>query len=578
MWKFTPSFSEATTNIRHYVVSWMDADYPFLVFNYAVAANHRAPTGPPPFEPQDFPISGANMAEAFCISASVVDNSLYFNDDGYGGGAIDLDAEIWDWQGLGSTEVTVESVQPGIVLPVVSGEHQPGHTSYSDIYHFFGVIGFPKAPGDLELLITATDKSITFGGCWINGLLSKDNPYYYKPVYTCQKISVNVPEVIMDWIPKDGQTGVQLSKTPDQGSRPPDLAVFSEDPNQSRGVTLTQWAQLFMEWKDGYNSDADDFPWLDGNFLNDVNHIDFTLDGRKCAITSFTQENFGGGYIRSQLIGLINEQTGDYGKGFHGYFGFGNYIRDMGDVSTGIIGFDGSENGQDANVYFVDGYSTIDGNPDPDNPIPDDGAYYVHDWLWPYWVPDGPLPAFALSIFGISARDPNNPGPIKDFEPRNQRLGVDDNTGVYLTGINPGHPPTDWAEFFYILDNAGMLHMLITEFQYPSQTIYVAGMPPETWQGTAIDVEVAPAFTYTDWSPWGWSEVLIDKGNGTWVVMTLLWDPTQNPPVVYVIDITDPLPGTPLALDVDNTDFELHVIAGVGEKVQATVFEWFDNF
>ncbi len=571
--------------MRHYDLTWKGSGYGFLKFNYAVIANHHTPTGPPPFEPEDFPISGANMPEAFCLSVSSLNSSLYFNDDGYGGGLIDLELEVWDWQDLSATEVILESVPigppPGEIWlgPVTLDTYEPGGTSHSGIYRFMGIGGTPPASGELELQITVVDNSITYGASWFQGLLPMDNPFYFVPVYTCLKLKVQIYEVVMDWIPVEGQTGVQLSKTPDQGSRPPELTVFSEDPGESRGITLMQWANLFFEWEDDYSDYTDDFPWLCSDSLLDINHFEMVFDGRHLAFTTYSQNPSPPfTYPKSSHIGLIAEESGklDPMDGLITLTGY-NYWVDLGDISTGVFGYDGTEFGQDENLYFTYGYSTIPDNPEPGNSTPDDGAIFFARWLWPYDISIDPNPLCRMAAYGLSARDPVNPGPINDFEPRDQRIGVDDNTGIYLVDKNPPHPDYDWAEFFYMLDDFDMLHMVIVEWEYPSEVIYVAGVEASTWGGTPVDVEVAPAFTYTAWSPWGWSEVLIDKGNGTWTVMTLLWDCTQDPPMVFILDETEPLPGTPSALDVDNTDFEVHVIAEVDDKVEATVFEWYDN-
>jgi hypothetical protein len=198
--------------------------------------------------------------------------------------------------------------------------------------------------------------------------------------------------------------------------------------------------------------------------------------------------------------------------------------------------------------------------------------YQFFRWLSPYY--DGStLYISQLGVYGLSTQTPGEAGPVDDTDPREHRLGVDDNSGTYFTT----HSETDYAEFFYWVDNQNYLHMAIVEFDDPIDFIYVAAATDSNWGGQLVDVEVAPAYTGTEWSPYGWSCVLIDKGNNTWTVMTLLWDLSGTELEVYVLDETDPLPGIPVALDVDNTDFELHVLALDGTTIEATVFKWYDN-
>ena len=265
----------------------------------------------------------------------------------------------------------------------------------------------------------------------------------------------------MDWLPVDGQTGVELPGEPEQGARPPDLSVFSASQGESRGVTLFQEYPIekFVEWNDGYSTLEDEIPWLFGYYLNDVSHFDITIDGgvygKVLQATSYSHTSVSGAYPRSSNTYLLHEANGE--KVFGGIslksFGQPFYYMDFGDVSCAVIGHDGSDKGQDENFYSIGGYSTMPGgNPDPDNPVPDNGEYKMMQWYYPYDLFTDPNLFQRLRVFGMSARDPVDPGPIEDFEPRDQHLGVDDNTGVYLDWYGPGHPDYEWAEFFYVWD------------------------------------------------------------------------------------------------------------------------------
>ena len=185
-------FSEAPQkNTRHMILDWNNSAQAFFVFNYAVYANYDWPVGDPVDSPDDFDITTANSAEAFCCSVYELANSLFFA-SGSGGGDISLQVEVWDWQG-DITDVTVESWEPGIITQasydVIAG---PG-TSKSTIYEFYAMPGDPTTTGDLDLLITVTDP-VTFGAAWFFGLLDPGNSMYGEELYNCFKYTTTVIE------------------------------------------------------------------------------------------------------------------------------------------------------------------------------------------------------------------------------------------------------------------------------------------------------------------------------------------------------------------------------------------------
>lgn len=582
-------FGEGNENTRHYDLSWAGDGFPydFFVFNYAVVASYDWPTGEPPFDLDSFSITTSNMAEAFCLTAYEVSNGLY-HDGVEGGGSLDLDVEVWDWQTLDYTKVTVESIEPGILGPVTVDTYDPGSTSYSGIFHFVEVEGNPLTTGTIDLLLTATDESETYGSAWFLGLLPPGNDFYDEYVYSLQIFTVSVAaeeqELEMYWYPVEGQTGISLSPPPNQGIRNPDLGVFSEGDDQSRGTVVRQDNNIFNEWNDGYTSLAGTFPWVYGDLMKPFNHLDLSINGQHCQLITHSQTATVPPNPDSSFAAMLSTSNG-YLPPFDGsehlvwvMAGFDPtaYWLDIGDASGAVVGYDESSNGSDDNSYFVASYSTAPGNESQTGPH--DGMYQFFRWISPYF--DGTtLYLDQIGVYGMSTQDPVEAGPIDDTETREHRLGVDDNTGTYFSGTTPPHPETDWAEFFYIIDNQNWLHMCIVEFDDPITFIYVAGATEENWDGDIVDVEVAPAYTGTDppLTGWGWSEVLIDKGDNTWTVMTLFWDISEDPLAVYILHETDPLPGTPLALDVDNTDFELHVLANNSGTIEATVFKWYDN-
>ncbi len=176
-------------NSRHYTLDWSDSEQKFFVFNYAVYANYNWPVGPFPYDIDDFNISTANSAEAFCCKVNELSNSLYYV-DGSGGGTISLETEIWDWQG-NIAGVTIESVEPGVIDNTGYSYDNAGNTIKSTIFGFTDIPAAPTHTGKLDILITATDP-VTFGEAWFMGLLPKGNQLYNDQLYNCWIYTVDV--------------------------------------------------------------------------------------------------------------------------------------------------------------------------------------------------------------------------------------------------------------------------------------------------------------------------------------------------------------------------------------------------
>ncbi len=197
-------FSAGMQLMRNYHLDWNDVSHNFLIFNYAIYANYNWPVGAMPWDVDDWDISTANSAEAFCCSVTELANYLYFG-GGSGGGDISLQVEAWDWQG-DISDVTVESCD-GIIIPQTSYDvgSLPGCTSKSNIYEFYAVPGIPTQTGDLDILITVTDNK-TFGECWFLDLLPTSHSKYGKKVYNCFIYTTTViecPEPIITSIDPD---------------------------------------------------------------------------------------------------------------------------------------------------------------------------------------------------------------------------------------------------------------------------------------------------------------------------------------------------------------------------------------
>ena len=184
-------FGENQSLVRHYEIQFATSKK-YHIFNYAIVANHAWPTGNSPYTLSDFSIATANGQEAFNVDAEEISNSLWWDSDQEtGGGTLDLDVEVWDWQGLDNTSVTVSA--PGI-LSATTSTHTSGSTSRSGIYSFTNLAPNLSSADSITLSITATDNSATFGSAWYNGLLPTNNSKYNTKVYTMIKLAIDVTE------------------------------------------------------------------------------------------------------------------------------------------------------------------------------------------------------------------------------------------------------------------------------------------------------------------------------------------------------------------------------------------------
>ena len=182
-------FTEGSANTRHYDMTFTPSSH-FLVFNYAVVANYDWPTGSPPYNANSFPIATANCREAFCITAYEVSNNLWYDTNAaVGGGTLDIDVEVYDWQGLGNTTV---SLTGGGLTPVNVSTWSPGSTTHSGIFSFTGLAPTVGSSAPKMITVTATDSSATFGSSWFMGMLPSSNSKYNVSVYSSIVAQFNV--------------------------------------------------------------------------------------------------------------------------------------------------------------------------------------------------------------------------------------------------------------------------------------------------------------------------------------------------------------------------------------------------
>ncbi len=170
-------FSAGVKNVRTYKIR-LDSG---LVFNYAVDACWRYPTGSKPWNvPDDFP-QGANRPEAWAVSITELTNTLY-NDGVSSGGDLALRIDVYDWFDADLNTVKVESPMnfPSVtsLTPVGGGD---GFATY--LVEIFGVT---PPQYEINLLITVTCEASGYGGL----LPGKDISAYFR--YNTQ-VSISPP-------------------------------------------------------------------------------------------------------------------------------------------------------------------------------------------------------------------------------------------------------------------------------------------------------------------------------------------------------------------------------------------------
>ena len=148
-------FSAGKKNIRHYTID-MSAG---LIFNYAVDACWKFPTGTAPWTaPDDFG-TNANRAEARNIVVDEIANTLYNDGTAYGG-ELELSIDVYDWFNAGLNKVRVES--PGNFAMVESSTAVGGGAGFST--YEVDITGATPAAGEIELLISVVSEEPAFQG------------------------------------------------------------------------------------------------------------------------------------------------------------------------------------------------------------------------------------------------------------------------------------------------------------------------------------------------------------------------------------------------------------------------------
>jgi len=192
-------FSAGQKNSRRYIIE-IGGDE--LVFNYAVDASWKFPTGQVPWSaPEDFG-PNANRPEAWRIVVHEIENTLY-NDGEASGGGLKLDVDVYDWFKADMNTVRIESPDNFAMVESadVVGDGEGFSTYEVDINNA------TPAPDEISLLISVVSENENFGG-FIPGV----NTTAY---FTCT-------------IPVSGGTPLQYHWELDAGGLVYDLSLFDD--------------------------------------------------------------------------------------------------------------------------------------------------------------------------------------------------------------------------------------------------------------------------------------------------------------------------------------------------------------
>jgi len=534
-------FRELGQNARHYTLSWENTVTPvdFLVFNYAIYANYDWPLVGPPEDVNDFSIT-ANCSEAFCFSVEEVANTLYFDPIALeGGGALSLDVEVWDWQGAASQEVTIESIEAGVIPQAIPDSNTAGNTTKSHIFQFVDVAGIPTTTADLDILITVTDPDVTFGQAWFLDLLGTGNVWYAENLWVQFMYTTTVSEYIATAELKIKDTG-PLPGTPQPVTNEKNFCVTANNTFGKAGIYF-----------------------FTGNVGYDVSYYDLTYSGPptyKGSIQDPFFGNIGGLLINVADLGSIevppmgavvfcNRNTGAMSWG--GYNADGPVwwcsATDFPNLSNGYIYF---------NMAFVD-------------------LEYVYDLagrMWGFWRNkpagvDGATytldPGYGVSNYNsITAYFPVDHGSAgidgQISQNNVKRVALDNNVNTtkltppynmmwYYLETDPGNPTIECCA------NASTFAFFAAK--YAIDDAELVGIP--------IDIS-----TMNNYGKTGWEDVqfnwlaLVENNSGNTQFCVSVWE--FDGTAMQLIDRTDWINGNAKALDCDTENQEIHVWADAG--------------
>ena len=417
------------------------------------------------------------------------------------------------------------------------------------------------------------------------------------------------------WNPVDGATGVVLDPMPNQSSYTPDLGIQNDGAGAEGAWTMDN----------------------EGGMPTGPVHQDFTLDWSGPGGNAFQVWNFliapfnrfDVGGLAGCVISGLSANTDSFdppwindpptGMWWQAYItadgthvpgdGVLNIIGDTGsdpdedpddrpwghwmDLSSGQYG---GESGWslDNDLIACGKWSTLPGAPIPEDcGVPgqydnggltvairqypfDDPSSGLYSWNFPDWTTDN-TPAPVDQAFDVT-------------DPDKCRLAADTSSYLISGWIDP---PEDLACPMYMLDSGGNFYATFFELELSAGMVHfiawssVIRIRPD-WDdldlylddAIMVDLEMIPTIQWLYEGLWelgpNWLAVIYETDGGETVlrIYNTDWSAETLEEVITILETEDPIPGTPLAVDVDPANFEIHVLTLNGGNVEATVYDY----
>ncbi len=371
------------------------------------------------------------------------------------------------------------------------------------------------------------------------------------------------------WDPVPGLVLVPLTDpAPNQSGVPTDLMVFSMGDDDSRGEIHDQDDDYtFKRYNDTYAATTGP-EWQYVDEMYPLHKFDVLLDGSWVFVTNSNRDSVPMLAINDPNYACFTANDNVTGEKSGGGSGLIYIYGDTGVPDPDLLPWrhvvDFSSGVPDG-VDETTAYQLVTYSEHLDNPQPHDGNLILCAWAAPYDFFGWNWHYVDACIAG------GGQGYVDDSNPDIMALAADDNTNLG-TVDNP-------VVGIWVLDSVGIVQCIAM--------VFTTGVPDykdnpldieEYGIAIPVDIEIAPAKSF-DYSvtqgEFNWLVALLDNGDGSWSVGVWEYDYLAGPPPQFTeIDITDPIPGIPLAVDVDCHDFEIHVLSDISGTVVATVFEY----
>ncbi len=225
-------FASGMKNVRRYEIHKGTEG---LVFNYAVDACWKFPMGSPPWTaPDDFAIE-ANRVEAWHVTVTELENTL-FNDGSESGGDLSLSIDVYDWFNADMNTVRVES--PGNFTMTESSTAIGGGPGYST--YEVDITNTTPAEGSIDLLVSIVSEEENWGE-FITGVNTTAYFTYSADVVTETPVTVSIEWLDPVEIEPTGQWGDPME---DEISP----CIFQESDNELKAF----WFGYNVHWFGSY--------------------------------------------------------------------------------------------------------------------------------------------------------------------------------------------------------------------------------------------------------------------------------------------------------------------------------------